>query len=162
MRTRRKTILVASLAALYLAATAGCGGDASQPAGGNAGMGAAGSGGAPAAKFSAIYEMIFPMATNARCNACHSLPANDVANGNLFTGTDKASAYKALVGKPSTSSRCMNRPLVVAKQPEMSLLLLKVMPNPPCGVRMPNGGTAFSDAQIEMIRSWIAAGAKDD
>jgi len=27
---------------------------------------------------------------------------------------------------------------------------------------MPNGGTPLTDAQMEMVRSWIAAGAKDD
>jgi hypothetical protein len=53
----------------------------------------------------------------------------------------------------------MGKTLVVAGHPEMSLLFLKLSPNPPCGSRMPLGGTAFTDAQLEMIRSWIAAGA---
>ena len=43
---------------------------------------------APAAKWSEIYPMIFPMSTNARCHACHGTPANDVANGNLSMGMD--------------------------------------------------------------------------
>jgi hypothetical protein len=116
----------------------------------------------PAATFSQIYDMMVPMATNARCVACHGQPGNDVANGNLHMGMDKATAYGALVGQTSTSSRCMNRPIVVAGHPEMSLLLAKLSASPPCGNRMPIGGKTFTDDQLEMIRSWIAAGAKND
>jgi hypothetical protein len=106
--------------------------------------------------------MMFPMKTNARCDACHANPANDVGNGNLQMGTDKVMAYAALVGKTSKSSRCMNKPLVVPSHPEMSLMLQKLSPMPPCGSRMPVGGNPFTAEQLEMIRSWIAAGAKDD
>jgi hypothetical protein len=106
--------------------------------------------------------MMFPMETNARCNACHANPPNDVGNGNLHMGPEKATAYAALVGKSSTSSRCMNKPLVVPSQPDMSLLVQKLSASPPCGARMPLGGNAFTDTQLEMVRSWIAAGAKDD
>jgi hypothetical protein len=116
----------------------------------------------PAATFSAVYEMMFPMQTNARCNACHANPANDVGNGNLQMGMDKATAYAALVGKTSTSSRCMNRPLVMPNKPDQSLFYIKLVPNPPCGVRMPNGGNAFTEEQLGMVRSWIAGGAKND
>ena len=123
--------------------------------------GTAGSG-APAAKWSEIYPMLFPMATNPRCNACHAMPANDIANGNLFVGPDQDSAYAALVNKKSTSTRCMSKMLVVPKKPDESLMLQKLSPNPPCGSRMPIGGTPFTDTQLEMIRSWIAGGAKND
>lgn len=124
----------------------------------NAGAAAA----APAAHFSDIYTMLFPRVTNAHCDMCHGLPGFDQSNGNLSTGMDKASTYQALVGKPSASSKCAGRVQVVPGHPEQSLLLQKVMPNPPCGLRMPNGGAPLSDAQVEMIRSWIAAGAHDD
>jgi hypothetical protein len=179
-----RTVLFSTLCALIVmpllaAAASGCGGEPTASSS-TAGQGAAsspvhmagtaataaGGGGAgatgPAATFTAIYEMLFPMPTNARCNACHANPANDVGNGKLQTGADKASAYAALVGKTSMSSRCMNRPLVLPGQPEMSLFYLKLMPTPPCGVRMPNGGNQLTAEQIDMVRSWIAAGAKDD
>jgi hypothetical protein len=117
---------------------------------------------AAAATWTQIYEMMYPMQTNPRCNACHANPANDVGNGNLHMGPEKETAYMALVGKVSASSRCMQRPLVVPMHPEMSLLLIKLSPNPPCGSRMPVGGNPFADTQLEMIRSWIAAGAKND
>jgi hypothetical protein len=159
----------------------GCGGDSASSAGGSAGASvsagqsavtAAGAGAGtgagaaspavPAATFSEVYPMIFPMSTNARCVACHSMPPNDLANGNLQMGSDRASAYAALVSKNSTSTRCMNMPLVMPGQPDQSLLLLKLSPTPPCGNRMPIGGNALSDDQLGLIRSWIAGGAKDD
>jgi hypothetical protein len=128
---------------------------------GKADMGAAGNS-APAAKWSEIYPMIFPMSTNPRCDACHGMPPNDVANGNLFMGKDSDTAYAALVGQKSKSSRCMQRTIVDPGKPDDSLMLLKLSPNPPCGSRMPIGGTPFTDTQLEMIRSWIAGGAKKD
>ena len=144
-------------------AVSGCSSNSSGASGGSAGMGTGTAGsGAPAAKFTDIYNMLFPRTTNAHCDMCHGLPPFDQSNGNLMTGTDKASTYMALVGKKSTSSMCKDRVLVDPGKPESSLLLQKVMPNPPCGLRMPNGGMPLSDTQIEMIRSWIAGGAHDD
>jgi hypothetical protein len=145
-------------------AVAACASDPVAAPAGAAGAGAAGASApvAAATSFSEIYDMLFPMPTNARCNACHALPANDVSNGNLQMGADKASAYAALVGKTSMSTRCMSKPLVVAGQPDMSLLLQKLSPTVSCGSRMPLGGNTLSDLQLEMIRSWITAGAKDD
>lgn len=152
---------------LLVFAAVSCGGDASMAGGAAGSLGvtagvAAVAAAPPAASWSQIYEMMYPMETNARCNACHANPANDVGNGNLHMGPDKETAYQALVGKTSGSSRCMQRPLVVPMQPEMSLLLIKLSPNPPCGSRMPVGGTPFTEAQLAMIRGWIAAGAKND
>jgi hypothetical protein len=158
---RSKISTYCTMAALSLGLLAGCpASDSAAPGTGAPGIG--GRGGSGAATFTSIYEMLFPRVTNAHCDMCHGLPAFDASNGNWSTGMDKASTYKALIGTTSTSSMCMNRPFVVPGQPDMSLLLQKVKPNPPCGLRMPNGGAPLSDAQIEMIRSWIAAGAKDD
>ena len=135
----------------------------SAAAGAGAGGAAAGAGGAgPAATFTDIYAMLFPRTTNAHCDMCHGLPPFDQSNGNLSTGMDRASTYAALVGKASGSSMCAGRVLVVAGHPEQSLLLQKVLPDPPCGLRMPNGGAALSETQTQAIRSWIAAGALDD
>ncbi len=131
------------------AVLAGCGSDGSATNG-------------PAAKFSEIYAMAFPSMTNPRCDFCHSMPASDVGNGKLHMGMDQMTAYTALVGKVSVSAYCMGRTLVDPGHPETSLFYLKLSPTPPCGVRMPNGGTPFTDAQLEMVRSWIAAGALND
>jgi hypothetical protein len=116
---------------------------------------------ATAGKFSAIYALAFPTTTNARCEFCHGMPANNVGNGKLHMA-DLATAYAALVGQTSMSSMCMGRLLVVPGQPEMSLFYLKLSPTPSCGSRMPLGGTPFTDEQLEMVRSWIAAGAPND
>ena len=116
----------------------------------------------PGATFSAVYPMLFPADTAPKCNFCHSMPASDISNGLLHLGTDKETAYVALVGKAALGSKCKDRPLVVAGQPDMSLLVQKFAANPPCGEQMPQGGAPLTDAQVEQVRSWIAAGAKDD
>jgi hypothetical protein len=167
-----KPVFNRSLLAVSMLFVAGCPSSDTTPAAGagaasvaaGSGTASAGSGGsaAPSVTFTAIYAMMFPMATNARCDACHGMPANDITNGNLHMGMDQATAYMALVGKTSTSSMCTSKTYVVAGQPDMSLLMQKLSPTPPCGSRMPLGGTAFTDAQLEMIRSWIAGGAKND
>jgi mono/diheme cytochrome c family protein len=116
----------------------------------------------PAATFTEIYAVLYPTDTNARCNFCHGLAANDVSNGNLAMGTDKAAAYAALVGKSSASRACKGSLLVVAGHPESSFFLEKLSENPKCGSRMPLGGDLLTDEQREKVRGWIAAGAKDD
>jgi len=63
---------------------------------------------------------------------------------------------------------CLNRPLVVPCKPEESLLTAMVGaaegPRVGCGVRMPDDcpeddNPCLPDAELETIRSWIAAGA---
>ena len=76
-------------------------------------------------------------------------------------GADAATAYKALIGTASTSSKCSGRTYVVPGKPDESLLLLKLT-SPPCGDHMPLGGDALTSEQIESIRLWISDGAKDD
>ena len=150
------TVCAVVLTALLSALVASCGSDGSTSQGGGTGGGTAG----PAATFSDIYAMAFVETTNARCNFCHSMLATETGNGKLHMGSDQATAYGALVGKTSASARCMGRPLVVPGHPEMSLLFQKLsLPKPPCGNQMPLGGKAFTDVQLEMVRSWIAAGA---
>jgi hypothetical protein len=135
--------------AILLLASLGCDGS-SEPAAG------------PPGTFGEIYTMLFPAETNARCNFCHGMPASNQSNGSLHMGTAKAIAYGALVDKSSASNKCGGKPLVVASKPGMSLFLQKLSATPPCGDRMPVGGKALSDVQLEMIRSWIADGAKDN
>ena len=114
--------------------------------------------------FSTIYPLIFPRKTRSQCNSCHSLPPNDRSNGNLSLGEDQATAYAALTGTTSKSSKCGQdgAALIVPNHPEESLFYLKLTGNPPCGGHMPLGGDPLSPAQLELVRSWIAAGAEDD
>jgi hypothetical protein len=112
--------------------------------------------------FTDIYPLIFPQTTKAQCNFCHSLPPNDKSNGNLSMGSDKAAAYAALTsGKTSTSTTCPNKAFIVAGQPDQSLFYVKLT-SPQCGGRMPLGGDPLTSAQLDMVKSWIEAGAKDD
>lgn len=154
-----------TLVALFALGCTGCASDAgpsSSAANAGASAPAVMQAQAPAGTFTQVYEMLFPRVTNAHCDMCHGLPPYDLSNGNLSTGMDKASTYAALVGKSSTSSMCKGKVFVAPGKPELSLLLQKLLPNPSCGLRMPNGGATLSDVQIELVRSWIAAGAADD
>ncbi len=118
---------------------------------------------ASAAKFSDVYVALFPVATKAKCDFCHSQPASEISNGNLHLGAvgDREAVYAALVGKAAVSKACSGA-LVVPGDAEGSLFYSKITASPTCGERMPLGGGALPAEQIEMIRSWIAAGAKDD
>jgi hypothetical protein len=78
-------------------------------------------------------------------------------------GHAQADAYAAIVGPSSVSAKCgAGRKLVVPGDPSTSLFYLKLTASPPCGDRMPQGGSPLTDVQLEMVRSWIAAGAKND
>jgi hypothetical protein len=140
-------------AALYIVAAAtACGGGSSAPAVDNG----------PPATFTEIYDSILSTQTDSRCNFCHSMPASQVSNGMFHTGKDKTETYASILDRISTSEACSGRSVIVPGDPEQSLLYLKIAGAPPCGNRMPLGGKALSATQVQMIRSWIAAGANDD
>jgi hypothetical protein len=119
--------------------------------------------GAPAATFTEIHTTLFPQATPAKCDFCHGQPASQVSNGLLNMGSDdRDAAYAAIIGQTSTSRDCAGQPYVVPGDPEASLFYVKLLDDPGCGERMPLGGGNLPADQIEMVRSWIAAGALDD
>lgn len=119
---------------------------------------------APAGTFTEIYERFFPADTPAKCDFCHSQPASNISNGHLHLGLagERAVAYAALVGQTSTSEKCMGKALVVPGHPEESLLFTKFSDAPPCGGRMPLGADKLTAFELELVRSWIAAGAQDN
>ena len=129
--------------------------------GGNTASSSAATDTAPAT-FTEVYATIFPTGTIAQCNYCHDRPPNNISNGKLDLGHTQAVAYAAIVGPASSSAKCGGKPMVVAGDPSSSLFYLKMTPTPPCGDRMPQGGTPLTDAQLERVRSWITAGAKND
>ena len=148
--------LGASIAVVACATAIGCGSSSSDTAADAASA-------APAATFTEIYAALFPLGTSAQCNYCHDRPANDKSDGNLAMGHTQADAYAALVGHVSTSSKCGNgKALVVPGDPDGSLLYQKMTATPGCGDRMPQGADPLTDAELAMVRSWIAAGAKND
>jgi endo-1,4-beta-xylanase len=129
------------------------------------GGGSGGSGVQPAGEptFAAIYSEIIIKGAVGNCTfgACHGQPPN--ANSGMLElfSNDKDMTYARLVGPASTSAACGGMPMVTPGNPDMSLLYLKLLATPPCGVRMPFGGM-LTDGQIEQIRLWIANGAQNN
>lgn len=102
--------------------------------------------------FTAVYAII-----TARCASCHG------ASGGLNMST-RAMAHANLVGVAAAGGACGSSGLtrVTAGDASRSLLYEKVAGTPSCGARMPRNATALTAAQIETIRAWIAAGARND
>lgn len=89
--------------------------------------------------------------------ACHS-------SARPAQGLDLSSAsasYSHLVNV--LSSECATTKLVLPSQPTMSYLMWKIQGSGPCfsGSQMPKGGS-LTTAQINLISSWIAAGAPNN
>ena len=55
-----------------------------------------------------------------------------------------------------------NGPAVFAGQPDSSDLVKAIVPNFPVGPRMPPDGPPVPRASVEVIRAWIAHGARDN
>ena len=94
---------------------------------------------------------------------------NTICHGN-FEVSLLAPAYDRIVGKPAvdnppTTDSCGGT-LVAPGDPAGSYLYVKVSSDTPCaGTRMPRNEFAagvLPDCERELIRQWIAAGAKND
>jgi hypothetical protein len=53
-------------------------------------------------------------------------------------------------------------PAVVPGNADTSLIIKKLSPTPPFGDRMPQGGPYLPDTTIQVIRTWINEGAKNN
>ena len=53
-------------------------------------------------------------------------------------------------------------PAIVPGKADSSNLIKKLSPNPPFGDRMPQGGPYLPDSTIQIIRTWINQGAKNN
>ncbi len=101
-------------------------------------------------------EDVQPIFTeNCASAGCHGT-SNTQRNLVLVSGQ----ASENIVNVPSEWMPEMDR--IEPGKPDSSFLLLKVKPNPPQGSRMPLGGSPLTDGQIEMIESWIEAGAENN
>jgi hypothetical protein len=113
---------------------------------------------AAGATFTAVYSQIINGPPG--CNGCH---ANPGAAAGLDMGT-QASAYASLVGQHVTAAApCVSQSVLLVDpgNANESLMYLKVT-SPPCGGRMPLGGSMLSSDLIQLIEAWIDAGAKND
>jgi hypothetical protein len=118
---------------------------------GTAGSSEAGSGTPPAATFADVYAIF----TDAGCADCHG-GASPPQGLNLETID---TAYANLVG--IAARECTTGRLRVASgDPAASYLINKLTGVDMCsGQRMPRGGPFLDDATIDVVRSWIQAGA---
>lgn len=111
------------------------------------------------------FTMVYDTIISQRCTPCHTQPGNiGITQGNLDM-TSKAAAFTNLVNKPAAGVSCGGRGTrVVPGQPDQSIMYLKVsLDDPaPCGSKMPLGLPPISQAQDDMIKAWITAGARND
>ena len=69
--------------------------------------------------------------------------------------------YEGTFG-PGLFAKALKLCEIVPGNPDASFLLEKLEPSPRIGVRMPNTQPPLSDAQINLVRTWILEGAYDD
>ncbi len=87
------------------------------------------------------------------CTACHV-----GASAPQGLRLDEANSYAMLVGVASAEAPSLQR--VKAGDPDNSYLIQKLEGTAAVGGRMPLGGTPLTQADIAMIRQWIADGAQ--
>jgi len=78
------------------------------------------------------------------------------------TGCHPPSGGLSVASVSALTTGGLHGPAVVEYNSSASNLVLKLLPSPPFGDRMPRGGTPLSDATVQVIRDWIDEGAKDN
>jgi hypothetical protein len=154
------------------AGTPGAAGSSAAAAGasGSGSAGAAAPAGSGPASFSRVWtEVLFP-------KGCAGAYCHGAGQGSLKF-TTKEDAYKALVGVKAAGMACgtSGKERVKAGDPAASLLIEKLeQTKPSCGDPMPIGTkvepncvsmsqpVCNTQAELSLIKQWIAAGAKDD
>ena len=103
---------------------------------------------AAAGSFKAVQDNVFTPI----CTTCHS-----GASAPLGLRLDAANSYALLVNVPSVEVGSLKR--VAPGDPANSYLVQKIEGRASVGARMPLGGPALSQANIDLVRAWIASGA---
>jgi hypothetical protein len=117
-------------------------------------------GGAAGGKLSFATD-VYDAVIRARCAACHS---DAPSFGGLAFFPGAAMAYASLVAVPAgpaEANLCRDSGLLRVQpgDPERSLLFLKLT-QPPCGSKMPPAVyPQATEAQVSLVRQWIADGA---
>ena len=107
----------------------------------------------PTATFTRVQNEIFT--PTCAVVGCHG--AIGTQQGLLLA---QGSAYQSIVDVPSTEMPALRR--IRPGDPANSYLFRKVTGAGITGDRMPLGGPPLSDANIDLIRSWIERGAPND
>ncbi|MBS1120158.1 MAG: Tryptophan synthase alpha chain [Deltaproteobacteria bacterium] len=102
-------------------------------------------------------SQVKPLWATCTSNQCHDNTAPQ--QGLNLTA---AGSYAAIVGV--TSQQCASTKLVKAGAPDQSYLLFKLQGSGSCysGSRMPKAMPAFTAAQLQLVRDWIANGAPNN
>jgi hypothetical protein len=141
--------LVTAIAITGVGVVTGC----ASSNGGSDGSSSSSSG--PPPTFTQVYAII-----SANCLQCH-VPGQIGTTEGMLDMSTQSLAFTDLVGVPAAGTECgggKGGTRVVAGQPSMSLLYLKIT-SPPCGSRMPFQQPQLPQAEITTIHDWIAAGA---
>lgn len=104
----------------------------------------------------ATFQPVYDAVLSPCAAACHkpggSYPALDLSS--------KAMAFSSIVSKPAPGGCATAGQLVTPGNCDTSVLYKKLMPAPPCGAQMPLGLTPVSANNLDLLCSWIKAGAK--
>ncbi len=107
----------------------------------------------PAVRFARDVQPIFQ---NCLTSACHE-GADAAGSFELTPGR----ASEELLTRRSRAGACAGQPLVVAGDPDDSVLWKRIG-GTACGASMPLGATLLAPAEVDVIRAWIAQGAAAD
>ena len=118
-------------------------------------------GGAPPPTWTLVFGQVIT-----QCNDHHS---GSPPAGNLDMGT-QSNAYANLVRVPASGEACGAAALdggtpalrVKPGDAEASLLYTKLIGTATCGTQMPQQNAKLPQEQIDLVRSWINAGAPND
>lgn len=86
-----------------------------------------------------------PIFSNNGCLSCHG------GNGGLY-----------LTSVASILQGGNHGPAVIPGSADSSNIIRKLSPTPPFGDRMPRGGPYLADSTVQIIRTWINEGAKNN
>lgn len=112
----------------------------------------------------ATWDSIWP-ALSPNCTICHGSQTGMMAGQGFTLGDDMCTAYGNITGnKAAVTPLCsmMPRTLVIANDPDNSLLVQKLTATQSCGTPMPPseaGLQGLNPALVDAIKTWIATGA---
>ena len=90
-------------------------------------------------------NQVVPFFVNYGCDGCHG------ENG----GLDVQTVTQLLRGG-------IHGPAIAAGKADSSIIVKKLSADPPFGDRMPRGGPYLADSTIQILKTWINQGAKDN
>ncbi len=140
--------------------TAGYGGSGGSSGGAGGGAGAAVGGGAGAAGAEAAQATLGQVQSVVFDSSKYACSSPSCHGGKQALNLTAGKSYNALVNQGSTFAA--GQTLVVPGEPESSVLYKILLGPVGKAGRMPDNGVKASAGDIELVRDWIASGAKDD